>query len=179
MSQSDQKSDQHPDEQLTQLVSYLDGELSLDEMTQMEVSLVNDPSMRSEADILSRTWALLDDVAEDVPQSQSFTQDTLATIKTMEAEEPSPSRPQPRWESLMAFAARYQLVPAVLLGILVGLGTFVLGQRLEAGRANHPNHRAETLLLQNLDVLQSRELYDFAPSAAQLKQLQIPDADEE
>lgn len=171
---SDQKPEEHPDDQLTELVSYLDGELSLDEMTRMEVSLVNDPAMRSEADILSRTWALLDDAEEDVPLSQSFTQDTLATIKTMEAAEPSSSKPQPRLESWMTWAAKYQVVPACVLGSLIGLGALAFGQGMEERRANHPNRRAETLLLQNLEVLKSRELYDVAPTAEQLEQLQLP-----
>ena len=66
-------------EQLTEIVGYLDGELADTQMVEIEQKLIHDPDLRSHADILSRTWAMLDEL-DDVSASQTFTQETLATV---------------------------------------------------------------------------------------------------
>ena len=75
------------DERLTQIVSYLDGELDETQMNAFEQDLINDPEMRSHADILSRTWGMLD-ALEEVSASRQFTQQTMATITAEVVEEP-------------------------------------------------------------------------------------------
>lgn len=162
------------DEQLTQLVSYLDGELDVTQMTEVERDLVNDSAMRSHADILSKTWALLDDL-DDVPASEMFTQQTMSTIASQSITEQPVAAPGRLWLALKTVVVRYKIVPAFFIGLFGGsLGLFAIGviqqQAIEADRAESAVDR---LIVENIDILPDAGLYEVVPSAETLKALQL------
>ncbi len=180
MSQSPQQLDEDEpvDEQLTQLVSYLDGELDDTQADEIERNIINDPDMRSHVDILSRTWAMLDDL-EEVSASQQFTQATLATISTeaVAAERETPGNAK---RSLIEAFARYKVLPCFLLGVLGVTAGMMLSGRLHERRLNRFEETAEAvardaLVVEKLDMLLKDDLYRIVPSAEALQQLNLDD----
>lgn len=185
--QRDINRDEALDEELTQLVSYLDGELDESQMTQVEQKLADDNQMRSHADILSRTWSMLDSL-EDVPVSDTFTQDTMATIQaeaTESAVSATTTKPSRQW---LTFLSTYNVVPAFALGLIAGLmglavGGLVIGGR-SAGRGGPPREgrppdndtMLNDIVINNLDVLRSAGRYQEIPSAEQLREVQLKNA---
>ncbi len=158
------------DDTLTQIVSYLDGELDETQMNAFERDLINDPQMRSHADILSRTWGMLDSL-EEVSASTNFTQGTLATISAEVADTQSQLQQQPG--RLVAALVRYRIVPSFLIGLLaasIGLG---ISQRVQERRERKGDAAVTKMALQNLDMLSQIELYNLVPDANQLKELQL------
>jgi len=161
--------DEPLDEKLTELVSYLDGELDDTQMNEVEQVLITDAAARSHADILSRTWALLDSL-EEVSASGQFTQETLATISAeVMKDDGAPSGR--RLKDLAAKLARYQIVPCFLLGVLgAGVGLTMAGMAQEKREAET---NVEDVALEHIDLLPSIELYDLVPNVDALKALNL------
>lgn len=163
----DAEHEEPADEQLVELVGYLDGELDGAQMDLIERELINDPDLRSHADILSRTWALLD-VLEDVPASRQFTQDTMATVSsTMVAEQHVSWRH--RLRSLMSTFARYKVLTFFAAGIIGAMGGLLLSSQFRFQK----NRTADALVLENLDMLLNDPLYREVPDAESLRRLQL------
>lgn len=166
----DTDDDEFVDERLTQIVSYLDGELDETQMNAFEQDLINDPEMRSHADILSRTWGLLDSL-EEVSASRQFTQETMATISAEVVEESV--RSSDRFRQVAVALARYRIVPSFLLGLIAAsIGLFV-GHQMQETRSEIGDAAVTKTALQNLDLLERLELYDLVPNADQLKSLKL------
>ncbi|MEQ9411277.1 MAG: hypothetical protein RIK87_26425 [Fuerstiella sp.] len=161
-----------PDEKLTQIVSYLDGELDDTQMNEVEQGLINDPDMRSHADILSRTWALLDSL-EDVSASGQFTQDTLATIAA-ETVRDQTADPRHRFRYLKEVLARYHVVPCFLAGVIGGVVGLTLSAKAWEKRQQSGREATNRIVLDNLDLLQNAELYSVVPNEETLITLQLP-----
>ena len=159
-------------ERLTQIVSYLDGELDETQMNAFEQDLINDPEMRSHADILSRTWGMLD-ALEEVSASRQFTQQTMATITAEVVEEPIKSRGI--LLRFAAFIARYRILPSFLIGLTAASIGLAVSSRLQDGRQRRGDAAVARVALQNIDLLQRLELYELVPSASDLKSLQLPE----
>ena len=161
--------DEPLDEKLTELVSYLDGELNDTQMDAVEHVLITDAAARSHADILSRTWALLDSL-EEVSASGQFTQETLATISAeVVKDDGAPSGR--RLKDLAVKLARYQIVPCFLLGVLgAGVGLTMAGTAKEEREAET---NVEAVALEHIDLLPSIELYDLVPNVDALKALNL------
>jgi anti-sigma factor RsiW len=178
MSTSPQKIDDDDpvDERLTQLVSYLDGELNDTQMDDVEQSLINDPDMRSHADILSRTWAMLDTLGE-VSASKNFTKATLATI-SIDAAATQHHTPGSRFNSLLGALARYKVLPCFLLGVLGATAGFFISEQAHARRLQRSEEFAaefakDHLVTQHLDMLLKDDLYRIVPDAEALRQLKF------
>ena len=163
------------DEKLTEIVSYLDGELDDTQMVEIEQRLIQDPDMRSHADILSRTWALLDEL-DEVSASQRFTQDTLATVSAESAKKDD-VRPQQRWKLFALFLSKYKVLPCFLAGLIGGAGGLMISEQFIGARQKHPGHSTNNVLLENYDLLQRLDSYLSVPNADSLRALQFP-ADE-
>lgn len=73
------------DPQDAELVAYLDGELPESEADRVETLLLSSPPLRRNAELLDRTWQLLNSL-EEATASGEFTQKTLATISTVSVE---------------------------------------------------------------------------------------------
>lgn len=178
MSQSPQQLDDNDpvDDRLTQLVSYLDGELSDDQADVLERTMIDDPDMRSHADILSRTWAMLDDL-EEVSASQKFTQATLETIsaESVTAKQQDPGNYR---RSLLEAFARYKVLPCFLLGVLGVSAGMMFSDRAQSRRLHRSEEAAanverDKLVVEKLDLLLKDDLYRIVPDADALKQLQL------
>lgn len=168
--------DDSVDERLTQLVSYLDGELSDTQMNDVEHSMINDPEMRSHADILSRTWAMLDTL-EEVSASQNFTKSTLATI-SLEAKATTERSPGSRFNGLLAAFARYKVLPCFLLGVFGAAAGFWVSDQMQTRRMQRsPDIAAEVkrdaVVTEQFDMLLQDDLYRIVPDAETLQKLDL------
>lgn len=161
-----------PDEPLTEIVSYLDGELSDTQMNEVEQSLIKDPDMRSHADILSRTWALLDEL-EEVSASRKFTAETLATIAAETIPDDAPAAGD-RLRQLRTSLGRYRVLPCLLAGIIGGVGGLLLSQRVIERRQNADEGNPTRIVLENFELLRNTEHYSIIPDVQSLQQLALP-----
>jgi anti-sigma factor RsiW len=82
-------------EQREDLVAYLDGELSEAATQEIESTLVREPGIRQEVDLLARTWDLLD-VLPQKPASGHFTAKTMASI-AVERPPETPAERRRKW----------------------------------------------------------------------------------
>ena len=177
MSKQPQKIEQEEpvDEKLTQLISYLDGELDDDETDLIERALINDPDMRSHADILSRTWGMLD-VLEDVSASCNFTQSTLATISTdfvAEQKQSPKTRARSLLSDLVTACARYKVLPCFLAGVLGAAIGLMVSDRIQQRRMQSEEAAIDAIVLEHLDMLLKDDLYREVPDLESLKTLQL------
>ena len=168
MSQDTHIEDSNPNEAVTKIVSYLDGELDDTQMVEVEQELVNDNSLRKEADLLSRTWELLD-ILEPVSGGQKFTQDTLATIAA-ETVRDTPEQAVSRLRPLMSALAKYRIASCFALGLVGGLGGLAGGALL-----TKTEPAAIRTALDNFELLRSSDAYSIVPGVEQLRQLKAPD----
>ncbi|MCR9198942.1 MAG: hypothetical protein NXI04_09880 [Planctomycetaceae bacterium] len=185
--QRDINRDEALDEELTQLVSYLDGELDESQMTQVEQELADNNQMRSHADILSRTWSMLDSL-EDVPVSDTFTQDTMATIQAEATESSGSTTTTKSSRQWLAFLSTYNVIPAFALGLIAGLLGLAIGGLVAGGRnagrggppgeGRRPNNdmMLNDIVINNLEVLRNAGRYQEIPSAEQLREVELRDA---
>jgi len=168
----DPEQDEPVNDRVTQLVGYLDGELDGTQMDLIEQELINDPDMRSHADILSRTWALLDVLEEDVSASRQFTKDTLATVSTEAIAERSASVRQ-RVRSILAACARYKVLTFFAAGVLGAATGLWVANRLTTKAEQRPDAVADAIVLENLDMLLHDELYREVPDVNALRTVQF------
>jgi anti-sigma factor RsiW len=70
------------DEERSELIAYLDGELNDKAARAMEAKLSRDPRARAEADALLRTWELLDHLPRPEP-TEDFTQRTIQSVSAL------------------------------------------------------------------------------------------------
>lgn len=164
--------DDDADGELTKLVSYLDGELEDVEMHAVERRLIEDPDLRSHADILSRTWAMLDEL-EEVSASQKFTQDTVATVSMEAAKSPADADASPL-RKFFGWSARYRVLPLFLLGIVGGLTGLWLAEQATERRDAQGTGAANRLLLDHYDLIRNAEVYSAVPDVAELRKLNLP-----
>lgn len=159
------------DTPLTDLVSYLDGELPNDQAERFEKQLTSDSVMRSDADILSRTWAMLDSL-DEVSGSRQFTQSTLQVV-AQEAKSQPVTR-QVRSFRLLKMLAEYHVLPLFLLGIACAAGGLLMAQSATNKRTRKSEElTVDRIVLQDFDMLQNLELYQRVPNAEVLKNLSI------
>jgi anti-sigma factor RsiW len=80
------------------LVAYLDGELNDDEAAVIERLLAENPEARAEAEMLTRTSALLDELPH-TSASQEFTARTLSAIQVARVDEEAPRMWWQKWSA--------------------------------------------------------------------------------
>lgn len=173
---SETQTDSPIEEELTQLISYLDGEMDAGQMTEIENQFVSNPAMRSHADILSKTWSLLDEL-DDVPASEAFTQATMASIATETVSTDGQSGPNSVWPSVLAFLAKYKVVPSFLVGLFAGGVGLLLSSSIQEQRMQKPGSdiAIDRMVLDNIDFLPDAGLYEVVPNAEALKALKLPE----
>ncbi|MEP3480517.1 MAG: hypothetical protein ABJZ55_14800 [Fuerstiella sp.] len=166
-----ESTDTESDGQLVDLVSYLDGELPDDEAESVERQLTSDSVLRSDADILSRTWAMLDSL-DEVSGSRQFTQSTLQVV-SQEAKSQPVTR-QVRSFRLLKLLAKHHVLPLFLLGALcAATGLWVVQSANDRRSAKSEELAADQIVLQDFDMLQNLELYQRVPDADVLKGLKL------
>lgn len=171
---SETQTDNPLDEELTQLISYLDGEMDAGQMTEIETRLVSNPAMRSHADILSKTWSMLDDL-DEVPASEAFTQQTMASIATEVVTSEQALAKTSALVSVRDFLVGYKIVPSFLIGLLAGgIGLFLSSSMQEQRiRKRGGEVEVDRMVLDNIDFLPDAGLYEIVPDAETLTSLQL------
>ena len=153
-----------PDDlQVTELVSYLDGELPEGDADRVEKLLLSNPPLRRNADLLDRTWQLLNSL-EEATASGVFTQKTLASISTVSVESDARSAIRRRW-SLGALLPGSTMVRG-LIWFLVGF------LACSAGLVLSREARRERTDPKDAQILKGLELYLQYP-----KLWRIPDVE--
>src|SRR5436190_5846967 len=105
------------EEEMADLVAYLDGELDEEEARRMEAKLSLDPAARAEADALQRSFDLLEYLPQPEPSPQ-FTHRTVEKIATLRPPSVAVSQQASwRWRA-PALAAGW--AAALLLAALLG-----------------------------------------------------------
>lgn len=159
------------DTQLADLVSYLDGELPNDEAELLERKLVSDPVLRSDADILSRTWAMLDSL-DEVSGSRQFTQSTLQCVAAETKSQPVTRKV--RSYRVLKTLAQHHVLPLFLMGAAFAAAGLAISQTARGPRGPKSETLAvDRIVLQEFDMLQNLELYQRVPSAEVLQSLDI------
>ncbi len=141
-----------------ELVAYLDGELDEAATLQMEQTLGDDPSLRREAELLSRTFELLDELPRE-RASDDFTQRTVSTIRV------SQSSPRPADRLWLRRAGRIALAGGWLVAMAVSaaIGYFA------AQRSSSPDSQR---LLEDFPVIRNVHVYQDVGSIEYLRALQ-------
>lgn len=169
--ETEQSNQPEVESQLVDLVSYLDGELPNDQAESFERQLVSDSVMRSDADILSRTWAMLDSL-DDVSGSRQFTQSTLQIVAAETKSQPVTR--QVRSFRLLKMLAEFHVLPLFLLGALCAATGLLMAQSATERRSKKSEELAvDKIILNDFDMLQNLELYQRVPSADVLTGLTI------
>ena len=173
MADKPQDKETPPDERLTEIVSYLDGELDETRMNEIEHDLINDPEMRSHADILSRTWALLDSL-EEVSASQKFTQDTLATVASDTIDDSGTDNVGRSLQRIRQGLTRYHAIPYFLIGLIGGAVGLFLSSYIWQRREASDELSTTRVVLDNFELIKNAEQYSVVPDSEQLRSLKLP-----
>ena len=163
-------------DQLTDLVSYLDSELDQTRMNEIEMQLLNDPSMRTLADQLDRSWGLLDSL-DEVSVDPQFTQKTLASVSSEMAAQASASggeaQPAGPGVKLRQFITS-QMFRTITGWLIAGnTGTTMIG--LTIGRIIQQKNSSEQdeSILREQDLLLNYPRYSSVPGDEELNRLPI------
>jgi anti-sigma factor RsiW len=141
------------------LVAYLDGELTGAAARALEARLNLDPAARAEAEVLRRTWDLLDYLPCPEP-SPSFTSRTLSRLGKI----PSRAVRKPvRWKLVLAGAG---WAAGLLLAALAGRSAY---------HYLAPRKPGEAELVRDLRLIENKRFYDLVGDLDFLKDLDHPD----
>ena len=146
------------DEDRDDLIAYLDGELDRNAATELEGKIQRDPQVRAEANLLRKTWELLD----HLPRPQPSSNFTNRTLERLAAQKAAPSARWPvRWRSVVLGVG---WAAAVLVASAVGFGA---GHWLPHPAPAPPILNAEQLeeqesLIRDLRVIENKRLYEHA-----------------
>jgi len=158
------------DEERTELIAYLDGELDAKASRAVEAKLNLDPRTRKEAETLRSSWAMLDYLPRPEP-SPAFTSQTLQRV--------SAYRPvttpavQKRWSPV---AFRIGWAAAVLLAGVVGFGSVRSTMRRERPAAPVSERiDVDEHLARDLRVIENKRLYEQVDDMDFLRKLDDPD----
>lgn len=143
------------DDELADLIAFLDGELDEQAAQEIEAKLGRDPRARAEAESLRRTWDLLDYLPKPEP-STDFTHRTLDRISALRPVSTTVQARRRRWRPVavgVGWAA----------AVLVAAGAGYWGSR----RAEPPEAPAavaspnvDRQLLRDLRVVENKRLYE-------------------
>lgn len=129
-------------EQRENLVAYLDGELSEQEMQSLDNILTQNPTARAEVEQLRQTWELLDALPRSAV-TEDFTARTVASIKTIQGDSSGRSSSWPRRGT-------------ILLGWAVALTVSAITAFLATSSWLAAEHR---LLYENLSLVERLDAY--------------------
>jgi len=150
------------EDERSELIAYLDGELDPKLARRVEVKLNTDPRVRAEADALKRTWALLDYLPRPDP-SPNFTHRTVDRLSTMGPGSPLHMR-RPAWRR---WALGIGWAAALLLVGVAGYAGAPWVAAAYRGQAGDPASEAEQLArdlrtIEQLRLLQNANDFQFA-----------------
>jgi len=168
----DQPQTTKPDveDELADLVAYLDGEMDEPSAELMERRLTSDNPLRQRADALDVTWQLLDSL-EDVGASGEFAQKTLSSLETIEAAPDSPQDFGTRIKrALFQSGVLHNAIGWLVLAfLLASLGLTIGRLTARPQRAND-----DVQMLQQLPLLKHYHQYRLLPDADFLQDVSLP-----
>ncbi len=157
------------DEDRENLVAYLDGELSSKDARALEARLNLDAEARAEAEVLRKTWEMLDYLPRPEPTA-TFASRTLERLSAMQAvATPTVQRAWPRWVLPVGWAA------GLLLASAAGFGGvhWISASKPTPTEAAVPD--VEALMAQDLRLLENKRLYELVDDIGFLRELDNPD----
>ncbi|MCA9057551.1 MAG: hypothetical protein KDA85_03600 [Planctomycetaceae bacterium] len=140
---------------LTELVAYLDGELSESDTETIEHRLVADGALREEASRLDRAWQLLESI-DDVSASHEFTARTLASMQATALEQTSSGA---GLKTIRSQAQTAFSLPVFLFWALGGFAVTALGVRIAHQQAERRQSPEVSRILENLEFLEQLPSY--------------------
>ncbi len=149
MSDSKLPSDSTTDEQL---VAYLDGELSPDDLRRISERLANDPDLQSRLQQHQRAWDMLDELPRTNVDDR-FTQTTIEMVAVSIADHTDEtSRVNRVWSKLVWS-----------VGGILCIGALVIGYAVVASVLHAPNRQLveDLRVIENLDAYRAAEDIDF------------------
>jgi anti-sigma factor RsiW len=151
------------------LVAYLDGELDAKAARSMETKLNTDPTVHSAAQALRRTWELLDYLPRPEP-SPAFTSKTLDRVSALR------SMPSAAGDGWHPWIMGVTWVISVFVAAMIGYAAVTLARphRPPATAPQDPPDVNERLV-QDLNVIENKRLYEVADDIAFLRALDDPD----
>lgn len=159
------------------LIAYLDGELDARRTRQVEAKLSQDSQARQEADLLRRTWQILDYLPRPEP-SPTFASRTLERVSAMLPATVAATafRPggAPWWRRPWILGLGWAAAVLVTFGAShAAVRRFAPGPGQGGAWAHEPP--TEDQLAQNLRLLENRRLYELAWDLDFIKELDSPD----
>lgn len=158
------------EEERTELIAYLDGELDGPAAHAIEAKLNLDPRTRHEVETLRNTWAMLDYLPRP-EASPTFTSRTLERVSTLR---PAPSVTAAKSRRSLVFQIAW--AAAVLLAGLLGYGSVHWALRHERVRVSPVEEiDVDQQLVRDLRVIENKRLYDQVDDFDFLRKLDDPD----
>jgi anti-sigma factor RsiW len=152
------------EEERADLVAYLDGELAGEARHAIETKVHLDPTWRTEAEALKRTWDLLDYLPRPEP-SPSFTQRTLSRLAPVDRAA-GPKQSTGRWRLARWLALGGGWAAALLLSAVAGYQLL---------RPSAPKGPGEADLVRELRIIENRRYYELVDDIDFLHELDHPD----
>jgi anti-sigma factor RsiW len=161
------------EEEWEDLIAYLDGELDAKTARSLETKISTDPKLHAEAQVLRRTWELLDYLPrpEPSPAFASLTLSRVSGLQLIESRSPAGNQWHP-WVMGVSWLA------ALFLAGMIGYAGFSLAvpQKLVATTAGAQDPaNVDALLVQDLRVIENKRLYELAEDVKFLRGLDDPD----
>jgi hypothetical protein len=163
------------EEDRTNLVAFLDGELDEQAAQVLEAKLSRDPQMRAEAEALKKTWELLDYLPRPEP-SLSFTHRTLERLAVRESQRAAAA-------SGWSWLAPVGWVAAMLIALAGGLFAAhqlwppnqPAAQGVQPSGATPLDTDIENAMANDAGMLRSLPYYQHVEDVGQLRQLDHKD----
>jgi anti-sigma factor RsiW len=154
------------EQERSDLVAYLDGELPPDAARAMEARLSRDPQYRAEAESLTRTWELLDYLSRPEASTEFTTRTLERASGSIRTSPGSTGRPWSWW----AVGACW--VAAVLIALAGGWG---VARWRSAEHNARVQSELEAELIRNLGTIENLWLFRNVDDLAFAKELNHPD----
>jgi anti-sigma factor RsiW len=161
---SKQKPRKPNEQEVEELVAYLDGELTEAEAQQVEARLNVDPVARRETDALQKAWDMLDHLPRAEP-SPEFTTRTVNSIE-IQATTARLKRRREFWARWSPRLVGLGWAAGILLFFLAGFFAFRLLRSAEP---------ADYDLARDLRLIENKRLYELVDSVDFLRTLDTPD----
>jgi anti-sigma factor RsiW len=160
------------EEERNNLVAFLDGELDGKTARSLEAKLSQDAKARAEAEVLRRTWEMLDYLPRPEP-TPTFSSRTLERVSALRPQKTPANREGHRWPKWVPGAGWAAAV--LCAGVLGFAGISWLSKPEPAVAPARPPIDEDQLLVRDLRLIENQRLYELVGDIGFLRQLDDPD----
>ncbi|MCA9061580.1 MAG: hypothetical protein KDA96_00895 [Planctomycetaceae bacterium] len=171
--ESTEESADAADAALTDLVAYLDGELSESDTDSIEHRLVEDAGLRDEADRLDRAWKMLDSI-DEVSASKEFTARTLASMQATSIDATLSKPSVPRTQTI---PGQSNSLVSLAFWAITGFLVSMLGLEISQRQADRRQDETTVRILKNINFLRQVPKYRTVQDVESLQRL-LEDSEE-